>query len=368
MRRGHSLRTDAATGRVRGVRVSIPIPAIAAVLLWVPSLPLPASPMDGDSPWLLTPTVSSDPKLGHSVGGIGGYLPRFDDKSTQSMVAAMGSYSNTDSWFAGLFGDLYFDGNRHKVTAGVVSGKIKNEYDDFLGTGKRVKTDDDIDALFGRYSHRFGENWYLGGQLISSNYAVGADGLLSFIFEQIGYTGFDSTGVGAVVERDTRDNVRNATRGSHFLAQNIAYRESLGGDESFDVYRTDFTHYLRFGKGHVLATQLTGRWTDDAPLAGYSSVLLRGYTRGNYLAEHYSHLDVDARFALGERWGWAAFAGLGCLYESLSDCGHGDERYPAAGVGVTYLLKPEAGFVIRLDAALGKSDNSAVYLRLGQPF
>ncbi len=326
------------------------------------------SPLDPNSPWLIVPTVSSDPKLSHSVGVIAGYLPRFDAASTQSIIAGFGTYSDTDSWFTGVFGDLYFGADRHKVTAGLVTGRVKNEYDDFLGTGVRARTEDTFDGVFARYLHRVGEDWYLGGQVLSSNYAIGAEGLLGGILGQIGLTGFDSTGLGAVLERETRDNVRNATRGSHFIAQNIAYRQTLGGDESFDVYRADFSHYLPFGNGHVLATQLTGRWTHNAPLGGYSSINLRGYTRGNYLAEHYSHLDVDARFALSKRWGAAVFAGLGCLYGSLSDCGHSDELYPSAGAGVIYLLKPEAGFVIRLDAAWGKEDNSAVYLKLGQPF
>lgn len=134
------------------------------------------------------------------------------------------------------------------------------------------------------------------------------------------------------------------------------------------MLRADYSRFLPFGDSHVLGVQLSGRWTDDAPQGGYSSVTLRGYTRGNYLAEHYSHLDVDARFTIARRWSLTAFAGVGCLYGSLSDCGDSDDLYPAAGVGAFYLLRPKAGFVIRADYAVGKSDNSAFYLTLIQPF
>jgi outer membrane protein assembly factor BamA len=321
-----------------------------------------------ESPWLITPTLSSDPKLGTTVGGVVGYINRFDPGSNQSLVTLFGTYSDTDSHVVGLAGDMYFNNNQHKVAAGLLSGKIYNEYDDFLGTGASAETEDSIDALFLRYSYLLGGHWYLGGQLISSNYAIGAEGALGDFLGQIGLTGFDSTGIGLVGERDTRDNIRNPSQGSHFTVHNIAYRESLGGDESFDVYRAEFNQYLPFGDGHVLATQLTGRWTDGAPLGGYSSVKLRGYTQGNYLDKHYSHVDVDARFSLGERWGLAVFAGLGCLYASGSDCGDSESLYPAIGGGVIYLLKPEAGFVIRAEFAKGEGDNSALYLRLGQPF
>ena len=97
------------------------------------------------------------------------------------------------------------------------------------------------------------------------------------------------------------------------MLHNVAYREWLGGDEEFDALMGDYRHFFSFGDGHVLAMQVKGRWTEDAPLSGYSSVQLRGYTRGNYLEEHYTHLDLDARFRLRGRWGANVFASLGCL-------------------------------------------------------
>ena len=55
-----------------------------------------------ESPWLLTPTISSDPKLGSAVGFMGAYLKKFDDESPASMFGIMGSYSDTDSFFMAL--------------------------------------------------------------------------------------------------------------------------------------------------------------------------------------------------------------------------------------------------------------------------
>jgi len=321
-----------------------------------------------ESPWLLTPTVSSDPKLGTTLGAIGGYTFDMDAGSRPSTVMAFGTYSDTDSWFAGLFGDVHWGQGTHQFTAGLMQGTIRNDYEDFLGTGLEAKTTDDVEALFLRYKHRLRGNWFLGGQAISSNYAIGADGLLGDILGQIGLVGFDSNGVGAVLEYDNRDSLRNPTTGQRFIVHNIAYRKSLGGDESFDTVTSDYTRYKPFGDGHVFAMQVHGRWTDDAPLGGYSSVTLRGYTRGNYLAENYTHVDLEGRFRLRGKFGAAAFVGLGCLYGGLSDCGKGEALYPAVGAGLIYTLRPEAGFVVRADFAVGDGDNSAFYVRLGQPF
>ena len=117
--------------------------------------------------------------------------------------------------------------------------------------------------------------------------------------------GFDSRALGAVVEYDTKDNARNATSGQRLLIHNFAYRKTFGGDQSFDVYHLDYNHYLPHDDGHVFAIDVKNRWTDDADVGAYSSVNLRGYIRGNYLNEHYSHIDVDERFALTSHWSLA---------------------------------------------------------------
>ncbi len=321
-----------------------------------------------DSPWLITPTVSSDPKLGTTLGAVLGYVKRFDPESTPSLITGFGSYSDTDSWTAGVWSELYFNADLHKVIAAYINGRIRNDYEDFLGTGVDLKTEDDMDFILMRYLHRIKGDWYLGAQGISTNYAIGADGLAGAILDQIGLVGFDSNGLGLVAEFDSRDNRRNPHKGHWFVAHNIAYRESLGGEESFDAYQTNYAGFFPVAEKHVFAVNVKGRWTHDAPLGGYSSLSLRGYTRGNYLDEHYTHIDFEGRFNINKRWGLTAFAGVACLYESVSDCSDGEALYPAAGGGGFFVLKPDAGIVLRAEYAVGESDNSAFYLQLGHAF
>lgn len=323
---------------------------------------------DKESPWLLAPTLSSDPKLGTSVGVLGGYLYQFDTESTQSMFLAGTSYSTTDSWMAGVFGQMFFDKNRQKLIVGYVGGQIRNDYQDFLGSGIPAQTTDELKAGFVRYSHSVSGNWYVGTQLISSNYAIGAEGFLELAFDLIGLTGFDSTGIGLVAEHDTRDNVRNPKKGHRFEFHNIAYRESLGGDVSFDVYNMKYSQYKNHDQDHVFAWQLKGRWTDDAPIGGYSSVELRGYVRGNYLAPHHTHINIEERIAFGSRWGMSFFAGVACLYDQFSDCEDSSDVYTSAGAGLIYTLKEKAGIVLRAEFAKGESDEYVGYLKVGNPF
>jgi hypothetical protein len=72
------------------------------------------------SPWLLAPLFNSNPKLGTSLGVLGGYLHYFDEKSRPSIFALQGQYSTTDSIVSGVFAKTSFDEDRQRLTAGMV--------------------------------------------------------------------------------------------------------------------------------------------------------------------------------------------------------------------------------------------------------
>ena len=331
-------------------------------------------------PWLITPTIAADPKLGANVGGLVAYLKQLDAESTPSMIGLSVSYSDSDSITGGLGAQLYWGGDTRRLTLLAAGAEINNEYDDFLGTGMPVKTQDSVHTVGFRYLHQLREGgWFAGVQGVSTNYAVGADQLFEALLDRIGLSGFDATGLGVVLQHDTMDNQRDPTSGHLFTLHNMAYREGLGSESSFDVGFADLRWYLTPGNAAagdrsdspVFALQAKGRFTHDAPLSGYSSVSLPGYTQGNYLSQHYSHVMVDARFPLTRRLGLVAFGGVGCQFgddiggRSLS-CE--DETYPSIGVGLSFMLKEEASVLIRLEVAKGKSDNEALYLRFGHPF
>ena len=331
-------------------------------------------------PWLITPTLSADPKLGANVGGLVAYLKKLDAESTPSMTGLSVSYSDTDSMTGALFSQLYWKADTRRLSLLAAGAEINNEYDDFLGTGQTVETQDNVHTFGFRYLHRLRPGgWFAGIQGISTNYAVGADGILDSMLNQIGLSGFDAAGLGLVFQHDTMNNQRDPSGGHLHTLHNFAYRESLGGETSFDVAYADLRWYRsieRFsvdksGRSPVIAIQLKGRFTADAPLSGYSSVNLPGYTMGNYLSRHYSHVLVDARIPLKGKLGLVAFGGVGCQFgEDIAgrDLSCGDATFPSVGVGVSYMLKAEASVLIRLEIAKGKSDNEALYLRFGHSF
>lgn len=322
-----------------------------------------------DSPWLIAPILNSAPKYGTSLGAMAAYLHKHDEKSPISMYGIGGFYSNTDSYMYGAYAKTYFGEDKHRILAGVVVGKVNNEFTDFLGSGFEVKTTDDVHAIFLRYETRVTEDWFAGIQLISADYVISGSNLITDkLLTLIGLTGFQSNGIGLIAERDTRDNQNFPTSGSRFSIGNIAFRESFGGDYSFDTYTMKFSKYYAHGQGHVLAGRVNGNWTSDAPKGGYSTIRLRGYTPGQFLAPHSILFEVEERHHIKGRWGSTLFAGASCLYGDGKSCGDSENWYASAGAGITFMLKPKEKIAAKAEIAVGEGENHGFYLKFGQEF
>ena len=157
-------------------------------------------------PWLITPTLSADPKMGTNVGGVIAYLKQLDAESTPSMMGLAVSYSNTDSVTGGVGAQLYWDADKRRLTMLFAGAEINNEYDDFLGTGQSTDTQDSVHTVGFRYLQELREGgWLAGIQGVTTNYSVGADGLFEGILNAVGLSGFDATGIGLVLQHDTMD-------------------------------------------------------------------------------------------------------------------------------------------------------------------
>jgi hypothetical protein len=319
-----------------------------------------------ESPWLLMPTFTSNPKLGTSLGALAGYLHKFDPKSQLSIFAVSAQYTSTDSSVAAGIARASFGEDHHRITGIAVGGKIKNDYDDYLGTGTSLKSEDNLRAVAGRYLYRLGGNWFVGGQFSFTNYQiVGQTALDEDALTVLGLTGFDSGGIGAVAYHDSRDIQDAPKRGWVLNANNIAYRERISGDDDFDVYRLDYRQFWTYGDRHVFAIRQSNQWTVNAPPSGFAPVQLRGYTTGEYLAQNMSSLEIEERYSLRPRWTATFFAGAACLYGDGLKCNDSENVYPMIGVGVQFVLKPAQGLVANLEYAQGEDGNNALIFKMG---
>ena len=322
-------------------------------------------PAESRSPWLLVPVFSSSPKLGTAFGGLGAYMHRFDDSSRVSLFGLSYQYTSTNSQVASAFARTSFGRDHHRIVLIGVVGQIKNDYDDYLGTGQPLKTDDDLKALAARYLWRATGDWFIGAQGSAANFQVlGATAEDDLVLETLGVRGFKSAGVGVNLMHDSRDNEDIPTKGWFLNVNNLAYREALGGDDSYDAYRVDLRAFWKHGGGHVLAVRQYNWLTSDAPSGAQATVILRGYKQGQYLSPYMSSLEVEERWAFSERWGATLFAAAAELY---GDAPVPLDRttYPTIGAGVHFVLKPAERMLVNLEYAQGVGDSRGIYLKLG---
>ena len=289
----------------------------------------------------------------------------FDKDSRVSLFGASYRYTTTDSQIFSAFVRTSSGADHHRIVALTVLGHIENDYDDYLGTGQPLKTDDDLKAVVGRYLYRVKGDWFIGGQGTAANYQIlGSTVEDDMVLDTLGIQGFASAGLGATVMRDSRDNEDMPTTGWFLNVNNIAYLEALGGSASFDAYRVDLKTYWTHGGGHVLAVRQYNWLTSDAPSGAQATVVLRGYKQGQYLSPYMSSLEVEERLAFTPRWGATIFTGAAGLY------GEGAvplERtlYPVIGAGLQFVLKPAQRMNVNLEYAQGIDDNRGVYVKLG---
>jgi len=322
-----------------------------------------------ESPWLVLPTFSSNPKLGTSLGAMVSYLHYFDEQSKVSMFAVNALYTSTDSAVGAIIAKTSSGADHHRVTALAAGGLIKNDYNDFLGTGKPLKTEDNLQAFVTRYLYRAKSDWFVGLQALLTNYQIiGQTALDGQILSVLGLTGFRSGGIGAVVTQDSRDNEYSPAAGWFLNLNNVAYRDWIAGENNFDVYRLDLKGFWEHWGGQVFALRQNNQWTVNAPPSAYAPVVIRGYKMGQYLGEYMSSLEGEERVRLAKRWGATVFAGMACLYGNGKDCTDSANLYPSYGAGVQYVVKEKERMVVNLEYAQGKSDNYGVYLQFGYGF
>jgi hypothetical protein len=154
------------------------------------------------------------------------------------MFGVIFEYTSTDSAVAAGFARTSFGADHHRIIVLAAAGYIKNDYDDYLGTGQPLKTNDDLMSAAGRYLYRAVGNWFIGAQGVATNYQVfGESDKDDLVLETLGLQGYQSVALGANVMHDSRDNEDMPVRGWFLNANNLAYRDALGGAATFDAYR-----------------------------------------------------------------------------------------------------------------------------------
>jgi hemolysin activation/secretion protein len=182
-----------------------------------------------------------------------------------------------------------------------------------------------------------------------------------------------NTGIGAVLQYDTRDVAGNAWRGTYAALSITKYGRTLGGNGNYATYLWDYRHYRPLGRnGRTLAFQLKARltggtvpWPELSMVGSGSDV--RGYVEGRFRDREvliglleYRHMFVRSSGQLS-RHGFVTWVGGGAMGPSLEFEGF----LPNAGVGYRFELQPRAN--VRVDVGFGHRSRG-VYFNFNEAF
>jgi outer membrane protein assembly factor BamA len=323
--------------------------------------------------WVWMPIPIANPTLEVGLAMTAMRLYQIGENAPAS-TTAVGAFATTnESWGGGIFTRNHLENDRIRISGGLGYADLNL---DFYGVGNdpgesglKVQINQRGSFAFAQSLWKVRENVYAGPRFrylsLTTRFPI-----LDDIFPQHDLK-LVSSGVGAKLEWDTRDNTFSPTRGHFFEVALDTSSEAFGGDLNYGQLNVKWAKFFPFKEKDVLAIQATGCYASDgAPfydicLIG-SGRNLRGYTGGRFRDQTMLTTQVEYRKHVRGRWGVAVFAGIGQVAETFGDFSTDNIR-PSVGVGVRWVASEAHGLRLSMDYARGE-DDSAFYFYIGESF
>lgn len=323
--------------------------------------------------YVVVPIPISNPTLDTGLIAGGAYFyPQSDaqrNAQPASVTAAAAMYTTNDSRALAIVQQNYWSGNRWRFTGALGAADLRLSLlspEDSAGQGS-VDWNIDGQFLFARLARRLVGNWYAG----AFARIIDADQRIDLVDTPV--SGFDtslavrSVGVGMSLEFDTRDMPLNSYSGRHLKLDALFNDESIGSDSTYQSYNASFRSYHRLREGLVLAGDLqTCKRGGNAPLWDACTIRLRGFSATDYLGKVSSSAQLELRWRVGKRLGFAGFAGAGYTGDSFNGIRE-HEAIPSYGVGLRFMVLEEKRINLRLDYARS-TDSDAIHVSVGEAF
>lgn len=308
-----------------------------------------------------------------AVMAVGLYrVDRTDSVTPPSDLTIFANASVIGFYGFGVRGNTFLNRNRHRIgyTADFVSSPR-----DMWGVGYEAGRHNPECAYIEKsyrlgltYLYRVLPSTYVGATL-NFNHTRGRS------FDHMEYIGeercqYTATGIGAVLEYDTRDAAMAPQRGIYLSLRETFFAKGLGSCPR-SIWRTNLTadFFQSLWSGAVLATDLYAEfnsegtpWTMLARMGG--SFRMRGYYEGRYTDRDMITLQVELRQRIWRRIGCTVWAGGGNVFPSLSRFDW-SKTLPNYGIGLRWELKKRMN--VRMDYGFGK-DTNGFMLNINEAF
>lgn len=344
---------------------------------------------------LFTPFIapSYSPETGFLLSGGGLYTfttDRADSSLLRSSVPFAFGISTTGARQASLFGTIFFPQDRYRLIGELWYKDMPYHYWGVGYADGRAHEQSDSTTLYQRrwfrlynkFLRRFADNIYSGPILDIARTRAGDLNPLMEADEAVLSDGRDirNTGVGWVVQYDSRDVVVNAYRGLLLDLSTIWYANFLGGEWRYRTLELDYRQYQQLGeKRRILAWEARTRhafgevpWPELSQVG--SPIDLRGYYWGRYRDKSMLFALVEYRHMFQRRtlnrkgnydspFGFVAWAGVGTLGAAPNELFR--DYIPNAGLG--FRIETEPRMNIRIDYGLGLN-TSQFYVSFNEAF
>lgn len=325
--------------------------------------------------FIIVPTVSSSPGFGNSLGSVAVWFfdpDKTDTNSPPSSVTAVGSYSDTDSYFTGLFGQIYLNEDQWRLQPGLAHGRVNSELD-IPGLGD-VAYETQFSGLFMRAQRRVYQDWYGGLQVMfqDTQYEEGNPASAEY-FDLYDIEDTQNIKLGLLLSYDSREHLRYPMAGQEGQLAVIFAPDGWNDDGGYYVTEGHVTSFHQVGAAQVLALKVYGKSIpDDAPYFEKPTLGqrgdIRGYTPGEIVGDKLLSSQLEWRSFFTPLIGGVVFGGAAGIWEGdLTDV-EGDDVYWSYGLGLRIRLQKENRMNFRIDYAWGEDDQDGFYVGVGEAF
>lgn len=321
-----------------------------------------------DLSFAISPFYAAETSLG--FGGQANALYRVnrnDSLMQPSNFCIMGGASINGTYSFGVQGNQHFTRD-HRLNYSMV---FRHQNRDFWGINYEecsrnpaITNNSNRINVKADYQQRFRGNWFWGAAL-RIDYVAGNFDNPAYMLGQK-ENGFYS-GVGALLQYDSRDYALNAKKGMYFLLREVYYPNTLGNNKH-DIYCTtiQFDAYHKLWPSAILAYDLFGEFNSsygEVPWHLREEICtddrrMRGYYTGRYIDNNQVCAQIELRQHLYKRLGAVLWGGLGTMFYNFTEI-HDKQVLPTYGVGIRFEMKHNTN--LRVDIGGGRNSSTVIF-------
>ncbi len=272
------------------------------------------------------------------------------------------------SWFAGGGHMGFYNQGRTRYTAGGGYGDVNL---DFYGSGNiqlnhPIELNTQALAVIQVAKFKLGSSpWFLGATQRYINAEISPTNLgdleqllppeWSDGLRQILTLDVTTSGLGVIVEYDTRDNVFTPKRGLQYQFERLWYRDAIASDIDYELTRFQGLNYFEVSPRWHLGVKFSSEYADSDDLLPpfvTPAISLRGIPAMRYQGKLVAMLESEVTWKMDSRWSLLGFGGAGRASNSSSQFSDAKTRTTIGG-GFRYQVARRYGFDMGLDFAWG---------------